>query len=190
MLLEKTGAGTWIAVTPDGDIKRIDLNVVLRIPLERRSQFPRPQAPYVYAFDPIPRENLDSYHRRARAMANLFNDAGVADVEAVEWLVADITRADFRAVVSDEAAEEGVILCDSALVEIYGEGGLAGASRSVIKLLGYSVRKPLRETSDSWVITVMAKASVTSNSDPECRRCGTQRWRTGRLQVPVRRLSS
>ena len=83
MLLEKTGAGTWIAVTPDGDIKRIDLNVVVRIPLERRSQFPRPQAPYVYAFDPIPRENLDSYHRRARTMANLFNDAGVAVVSDV-----------------------------------------------------------------------------------------------------------
>ena len=59
----------WL--TPDGDIERIDLNVVQRIPLERRAEFPAPQAPFVYAFDPIPRADLSSFHRRAKVMANL-----------------------------------------------------------------------------------------------------------------------
>ena len=63
VLLEKTGPGVWIAVTPDGDIERIDLNAVQHIPLERRADFPAPQAPYVYAFDPISRAELEGYHR-------------------------------------------------------------------------------------------------------------------------------
>ena len=53
----------WVAVTPDGDIERIDLNVVKHIPLERRAEFPAPQAPFVYAFDPIPRADLGSFPR-------------------------------------------------------------------------------------------------------------------------------
>ena len=86
VLLEKTGPGVWIGVTPDGDIERIDLNIIVHVPLERRADFPEGQAPFVYAFDPIPRADLEAYHRRARVMANLFNDAAGEDVDAYEWL--------------------------------------------------------------------------------------------------------
>ena len=54
-------------------------------------------------------------------MANLFNDAGVADVEAFEWIVADTARSDFGTAVPDEMIQDGVLLRDSALVEIEGE---------------------------------------------------------------------
>ena len=122
VLLEKTGPGVWIGVSPDGDIERIDLNVTAHIPLERRADFPGPQAPYVYAFDPISKSELDSYHRRAKVMANLFNDAGEAEVDAFEWLIADTSRVDFGSVVSDELVDdEGVILRHSALVDLGGE---------------------------------------------------------------------
>ena len=121
VLLEKTSPGVWIGVSPDGDLERIDLNVEAHVTLDRRADFPIAQAPFVYAFDPIPRAELESYHRRARVMANLFNDAGVADVEGFEWAVADITRADFGASVSDESVDDGVVLRDSAIVELDGE---------------------------------------------------------------------
>ena len=121
VLLEKTGPGVWIGVTPDGDIERIDLNVRRYVTLDRRSDFPGPQAPFVYAFAPVPRAELESYHRPAQVMANLFNDAGAAAVDAYEWVVADVSGGDFRAPVSDDMIDEGVLLQDSAIVEIDGE---------------------------------------------------------------------
>ena len=56
LLLEKTAPGVWIGVTPDGDIERINLNQAWHVPLARRADFPHAQAPFVYAFDPIPRD--------------------------------------------------------------------------------------------------------------------------------------
>ena len=121
LLLEKTAPGVWIGVTPDGDIERINLNQAQHVPLDRRADFPHAQAPYVYAFDPIPRADLESYRRRAKVMANLFNDAGVEEIQAFEWVVADVTRGDFGEIVHEDEVEDGVILRDSALVERDGE---------------------------------------------------------------------
>eukprot|EP00439_Symbiodinium_sp_Y106_P032290 s1103_g3.t2 len=117
VLLPKTAPGIWIGATPDGDIERIDLNVTAHVPLERRADFPVAQAPFVYAFDPIPRADLEAYHRRAKVMANLFNDQMVADVDSYDWVIADVSHPDFGAVVPDDEVEEGVNLRDSGLVE-------------------------------------------------------------------------
>ena len=122
VLLEKTAPGVWVAVTPDGDLERVDLNTVAHITLDRRADFPAPQSPYIYAFVPIPRSDLKSYHRRAKVMANLFNDAGVADVEAYEWVIADTSRGDFGSTISEDIVDaDGVVLRDSAIVEVEGE---------------------------------------------------------------------
>ena len=53
VLLSKVSPGTWIALTPDEDLERIDLHNTAHIQLEQRSGFPGPQSPYVYAFDEL-----------------------------------------------------------------------------------------------------------------------------------------
>lgn len=121
LLLQKCGAGIWIGVSPDGDLEKIDLNVTEHIALDRKALFPRAQAPYVYAFDELSRAELEGYKRRAKMMVNLFNDASLEEVDAYEWLVADVTRDDFGEKVDESAVDDGVVLRDSALVEIEGE---------------------------------------------------------------------
>ena len=121
VLLEKTGPGQWIALTPDGDLERIDLTVVPHITLDRNSDFPDAQSPYVYAFDEIPRAQLDHHKRRAKTMSNLFNDATVEEIESFEWLVADVTRDDFGESFRAEDMVDAVYIHDSALVEYEGE---------------------------------------------------------------------
>eukprot|EP00438_Fugacium_kawagutii_P028529 Skav222526 [mRNA] locus=scaffold2875:77220:78404:+ [translate_table: standard] len=121
VLLEKCSAGVGIGLSPDGDLERIDLSVTEHITLDRRALFPRPQAPFVYAFDEITRAELEMHRRRAKVMNNLFNDATLQEVDSYEWLVADTSREDFGEKVSDEVVDQGVTLHDSALVEIEGE---------------------------------------------------------------------
>eukprot|EP00435_Cladocopium_sp_Y103_P025170 s756_g6.t1 len=106
---------------PGPDSVQLKAIGVEHIALDRKALFPRAQAPYVYAFDDLSRAELEMYRRRAKIMNNLFNDASLEEVDSYEWLVADVTRADFGEKVSDEAIDEGVILRDSALVEIEGE---------------------------------------------------------------------
>lgn len=121
LLLEKCSPGIWIALTPDGDLERLDLNTVPHIVLDRNAAFPAAQAPFVYAFDDMSRNELEGHKRRARVMTNLFNDSTVEAVGSFEWLVADVSREDFGEKVEDRLVTEGVTLRDSALVEIDGE---------------------------------------------------------------------
>eukprot|EP00435_Cladocopium_sp_Y103_P025473 s1233_g6.t1 len=113
--------GIWIGLSPDGDLERIDLNVTEHITLDRRAAFPNAQAPYVYAFDEMSRAELEGYHRRAKVMNNLFNDASLEEVDSFDWLIADVSREDFGEKVRDALVDDGVSLRDSALVEIEGE---------------------------------------------------------------------
>eukprot|EP00438_Fugacium_kawagutii_P027262 Skav214355 [mRNA] locus=scaffold86:483215:498428:+ [translate_table: standard] len=121
LLLEKCSPGVWIGVSPDGDLERIDLNLTEHITLDRKALFPRAQSAYVYAFDELSRAELEAYKRRAKVMVNLFNDASIEEVDAYEWLIADVSREDFGEKVPDNTVDDGVILRDSALVEIEGE---------------------------------------------------------------------
>ena len=121
ILLEKTSPGNWIGLTPDGELERIDLNVVQHIALDRRARFPAAQAPFVYAFDDLSRGELEAYKRRARVMCNLFNEASMQEVDNYEWLIADVSRSDFGQRVADEEIDQGVSIRDSALVEIGGD---------------------------------------------------------------------
>ena len=66
VLLHKVAPGVWIGLTPDEDLERLDLHVADHLPLERRSDFPAPQAPYTYAFDDLSRADLDRHRRRAQ----------------------------------------------------------------------------------------------------------------------------
>ena len=92
VLLEKCGPGVWVALSPDGDLERVDLTVSPYIPLDRKAPFPPAVAAQVYAFDPMTRGELESFRRGAKVMNNLFNDASIEEVEGGEWLIADLSR--------------------------------------------------------------------------------------------------
>eukprot|EP00435_Cladocopium_sp_Y103_P074830 s13_g51.t1 len=121
VLLEKTAPGQWIALSPDGDLERVDLTTVTHIPLDRRSDFPLAQAPYVYAFDELSRAELESHVRRAKLMSNLFNDASLEEIDSYEWVVGDPSRPDFGEAFKDEDLDDAVTLQDHALIEYEGE---------------------------------------------------------------------
>ena len=121
VLLEKCAAGVWIGLSPDGDLERIDLNITAHVALDRKAAFPAPQAAYVYAFDEMSRGELEGYRRRARIMNNLFNDAGVAEVDGGSWVIADVTHEKFGEKISDELLDDGVVFRDSGLVELDGD---------------------------------------------------------------------
>ena len=120
VLLAKVGPGIFIALTPDEDLERIDLHTTDHLPLERRSDFPAPQAPYVYAFDEISKADLDRMKRRAASLASLYNDTSVDDIESYEWIVADVNSSKFGESVGEDLVEQGVSLGDSAIVELDG----------------------------------------------------------------------
>lgn len=121
LLLEKCSPGVWIGATPDLELERIDLASTTHITLDRRADFPAPQSPFVYAFDELSRAELETLKRRAKTMNNLWNDATVADVEELEWIIADPSRADFGELVGDDAVDDGVVLENSAIIEKTGE---------------------------------------------------------------------
>ena len=121
VLLEKCAAGVWVGLSPDGDLERIDLNTTAHVALDRKAAFPGPQAAYVYAFDEMSRGELEGYRRRAKIMNNLFNDAGVAEVDGGSWVIADVTHQKFGEKITDELLDEGVIFRDSGLVELDGD---------------------------------------------------------------------
>ena len=75
-------------------------------------------------------------------MANLFNDAGAVAIDAYEWVVADVCRADFGSVFN--VVDEGVVLRDSAIVEIDGEEVSGSFWRT--KPLGSPRRRPPKVT--------------------------------------------
>lgn len=151
ILLHKISPGIFIALTPDADLERINLFEVDHLPLERRADFPGPQAPYVYAFDEVPRAELERHKRRAQQMASLFNETPVDDIDAYEWIVALPSHARFGESVDEQLLDDGVTLGDSGLVMLDGNETFvrriatsqkaeflteADASRGDLRLLG------------------------------------------------------
>lgn len=138
LLIAKISPGVWIGLTPDHDLERIDLHQVEHIPLERRAEFPHAQSPYVYAFDDLPRVDLERLKRRAAGMAALFNDAGMDEDDNYEWMIADVTHKSFGERVEEDVATSGVTMGDSALAvigdqEVYLKRVLTSQKASIIE---------------------------------------------------------
>lgn len=121
VLLTKVSPGVFIALTPDGDIERLDLHHVEHLPLERRADFPGPQAPYVYAFDELSRAELERHRRRAQTMASLFNETQIDEIDAYEWMICDPSHARFGESVDEDSVAAGVTLGDSGVIELGNE---------------------------------------------------------------------
>ena len=143
VLLSKVGPGIFIALTPDEDLERIDLHTTDHIPLQRRSDFPAAQSPYVYAFDDISRGDLERLRRAAQGMASLYNDASLDEIESYIWMVVEHDSPQFGEEIGENVVLQGVTLGDSALVEVDGKETLvrrilASSKESVISTIDSS----------------------------------------------------
>lgn len=106
VLLHKLANGIWLALTPDMDVVRHDLNNQNHIVLERNSYFPRAQAPYVYAMDPVSRAVLESKKRTARNQAIVLGDEDMIDIAQTVWLVAQPGHPSFGETIPRDVVED------------------------------------------------------------------------------------
>ena len=88
--------------------------------LDRRSRFPPHLQDRVYAFDPLTRNELEGYKRRAKTMKVVLGDADVQDIEALVWIYADPGSDKLGEVVPQELLDQMVVLGDRALLEVDG----------------------------------------------------------------------
>ena len=108
----------WIALTPDLDLERVDLDERRHRVLERGQPFPGAIAGDLYAFDPIGREAVASYKRRARLQAAVLGGDEDEAMDAEEWVYADLDDPLFASPVAADLleADEFVELGNRGLV--------------------------------------------------------------------------
>ena len=121
VLLKKLGGGKWIVLDPDLAIGRADLNTQAHVVLERNAPFPAAQALATYAFDPLSKQQLDGCMRRAEAMAMVFDDQDVVELDAFNWVVADVHHPSFGAQLSDAEMLNANIGFAKGFTEVNGE---------------------------------------------------------------------
>ncbi|CAE8612690.1 unnamed protein product, partial [Polarella glacialis] len=95
ILLKRIAGPTWLALTPDHDICRHNLETSRHLVLERAAQFPAAQRAFVYAFDPIDRATLEGFKRIAATQAALLGDGGDVEVQSFLWVICDVSRPDY-----------------------------------------------------------------------------------------------
>lgn len=120
LLLNKLGPGRWVGLTPDHELVVLDLNNQRHVVLDRRSRFPAHLQDRVYAFDPVSRNELEGFKRRARTMNIVLGEAEVQEVQALVWVFSDPSSAKLGEVVPQDHLDQLVVLGDRGLLEIEG----------------------------------------------------------------------
>ena len=89
VLLRRIGDGSvWVALTPDGDLRIVDLAVIKHHPVSRNAAFPARYANDVYAFDPLRRVELLEAHERAKVQARILaKEADDDGADSEIWIV-------------------------------------------------------------------------------------------------------
>jgi hypothetical protein len=121
LLLKKLGAGSWVCLSPDLELERIDLTVQAHVVLDRASPIPAPQAAAAYVFDPVPRAELDALVRRAEAMAMILDENDPAELAALGWYVSDSVHAHFGRRLTDAEVGQANLGTRLGFVELDGE---------------------------------------------------------------------
>ncbi|CAK0906294.1 unnamed protein product, partial [Prorocentrum cordatum] len=130
ILLRRVRGAVWIALTPDLDLERINLDERRHRVLERGQAFPEAIAGDIYAFDPIGREAVAGHKRRARLQAAVLGGDEDEAMDAKEWVYADLDDPSFGTLVAADVLE------GDEFVEL-GNRGLVrrkGAARGVEKV--------------------------------------------------------
>eukprot|EP00973_Karenia_brevis_P057424 7988584-Karenia_brevis.AAC.1 len=119
ILLKKVTAGIWICLTPDLSLCRHNLLEQDHRVLDRSSLFPAPQAPYVYAFDPISAAEIRRFKKRAETSAAILGDADGGEVEEPVWVLAEADKDDLGTVIAEEDLEDAGALLDTKGVLVF-----------------------------------------------------------------------
>lgn len=124
ILLKKISNGVWLALTPDLEVSRHDLNIQNHIVLERNSPFPAAQSPYVYAFDPVSKSTIEAKKRTAAAQAVVLGEDAMVEIAQVVWVIAEKDHPRFGETVAAEIVDnqglttvfetKGVTICEGA----------------------------------------------------------------------------
>ena len=95
ILLHRIEGGVWLALTPDLEIQRHDLNAQRHRILNRSAPFPGDIAGEIYAHDPIGAAALAGFKREAQISAAILGEGAVENVEAFQWVISEPGHADF-----------------------------------------------------------------------------------------------
>lgn len=94
VLLQRTKGTTWLALTPDLAVQRLDLSEREVLPFTRGRVIPSAQAGDCYIFDAVGPKELAEAHATARQLAELHGADG-AEESATTWVIADPMHAKF-----------------------------------------------------------------------------------------------
>lgn len=120
ILLTKLGPGKWIGLTPDHELVTLDLTQQRHVVLGRRSRFPADLANNIYAFDPLTKNELEGFKRRAKMMHIVLGDQDMEEFEALIWIFSDPSSEHLGKVVPQDHLDQAVTLGSRGLVEYHG----------------------------------------------------------------------
>lgn len=123
ILLNKLSPGRWVCLTPDHELQILDLTTVRHEVLGRRARFPQHLvlADVIYSFDPLTRNELESFRRRAKTMNVILGEGDQEEIAALVWVFSDPLSSKLGEVVSDDMVARAVVLGSRGLVELDGE---------------------------------------------------------------------
>ena len=118
ILLVRLSPGRWVGLSPDHELEPVDLTTTRHVVLGRREDFPGHLAADTYAFDPIPRADLERLRRRANTMAMVLGDQVIADVAARVWVFSDADSDRLGNRVADDQLSNAVTIGARGLVDV------------------------------------------------------------------------
>ena len=121
VLLKKLGPGRWIGLTPDHELVILDLNTQRHLVLDRRSRFPPHLDNHIYSFDPLTRNELEGFKRRAHTMSIVLGDTEIEEMVALTWVFSDVGSTRLGQQVPQELLGQLVTLGNRGLLEVDGQ---------------------------------------------------------------------
>jgi hypothetical protein len=121
LLLKKLGAGSWVCLSPDLELERVDLTVQAYVVFDRASPIPAAEAAAGYVIGPVPRAELDALVRRAEAMPMILDENDPAELAALGWYVSESAHAHFGRRLTDAEAGQANLGTRLGFVELDGD---------------------------------------------------------------------
>ena len=119
VLLHRVSDATWITLTPDLELERLNLAARRHRVLERAAKFPQDVVDDLYHFDPLEKGVLIRNKRLAKTQAVVLGAGGEEELHALQWVYYEPSEPHFGKPVEEELidhAEHFVSLGDRGLV--------------------------------------------------------------------------
>eukprot|EP00974_Lingulodinium_polyedra_P019105 1846897-Lingulodinium_polyedra.AAC.1 len=121
ILLKRLDGPSWIVLTPDFDLERVDLGRQAHTVLERNQPFPDELAHSLYAFDPISRQQLNTYKRRAALQAAVFEEDPAGAPQELVWAVSEAGSPALGRIIDPDEMDHTALLETKGVVVLDGE---------------------------------------------------------------------